>query len=117
MAHHEVDAYLASLDEPVRTTLDQLRTMILEEVPEAEQVLSYGVPAFKVRGKAVAGFAAYKNHLSYLPHSGTALAALGSDLDGWETTKGALKFSAGTPLPKPLVSKLIAARLREVGSG
>ena len=67
----EIDQYLDALEEPKRTTLARLRQTILNIVPEAEQGISYGVPAFKVRGKTIAGFAAFKNHLSYLPHSGS----------------------------------------------
>ena len=71
MSAAEIDEYLRQLDEPKRSTLEQLRTDILEVVPAAEQCLSYSVPGFKVEGKTVAGFAAFKNHLSYLPHSGS----------------------------------------------
>jgi hypothetical protein len=67
----QIDQYLDALEEPERTTLAQLRQMILEILPGAGQGISYGVPAFKVRGKTIAGFAAFKNHLSYLPHSGS----------------------------------------------
>jgi uncharacterized protein YdhG (YjbR/CyaY superfamily) len=65
--------YLDALEEPKRATLARLRQTILEILPEADQGISYGVPAFKVRGKAIAGFAAFQNHLSYLPHSGLGL--------------------------------------------
>ena len=64
MSEHEVDDYLAGLNEAKRTTLAELRRTILEIIPEAEQCIAYGAPAFKVAGKAVAGFAAFKNHLS-----------------------------------------------------
>ena len=57
-------------------------------VPDAEQCISYGAPAFKVQGKTIAGFAAFKNHLSYLPHSGSVLSALGDELDRYEKSKG-----------------------------
>jgi uncharacterized protein YdhG (YjbR/CyaY superfamily) len=67
----EIDQYLDALEEPKRTTLAQLRQTIAGILPEAEQGISYGVPAFKVRGKTIDGFAAFKNHLSYLPHSGS----------------------------------------------
>ena len=67
----EIDQYLDALEEPKRGTLAQLRRRILDVIPEAEQGMSYGLPAFKIRGKTVAGFAAFKNHLSYLPHSGS----------------------------------------------
>ena len=84
-------------------------------MPEAEQCISYGMPAFKVAGKTVAGFAAFKHHLSYLPHSGSVLSTLGDDVTGYETTKGALRFAIDKPLPKGLVQKLVTARMRELG--
>jgi uncharacterized protein YdhG (YjbR/CyaY superfamily) len=115
MGKHEIDEYLASLDEPKRSTLERMRTAILEVVPQAEQGLSYGAPAFKVQGKAVAGFAASKDHLSYLPHSGSVVGELGDELAGYRTSKGSLMFAIDKPLPKRLVRKLIATRMRELG--
>jgi len=115
MGAAEVDEYLAGLDETKRATLEALRATILAVVPDAEQGLSYGVPAFKVQGKAVAGFAAHKAHLSYLPHSGSVVAELGDALAGHETSKGSVKLPVDEPLPRPLVEQLIAARLRELG--
>ncbi|MGB6452853.1 MAG: DUF1801 domain-containing protein [Streptosporangiaceae bacterium] len=113
MSADEVDQYLAALAEPKRTTLARLRTTILDIVPEADQGLSYGVPAFTVRGKTIAGFAAFKNHLSYLPHSGSVFPQLKDDLTGYATSLGALRFGIDEPLPVPLVEKLIAVRLRQ----
>ena len=117
MSAEEIDAYLASLEEPKRTTLSQLRQAILLVVPDAEQGISYGLPAFKVDGKAVAGFAAFKNHLSYLPHSGSVLSKLPGELAGYSTSTGALRFEIDTPLPQTLVEKLIAVRLRQAFPG
>jgi uncharacterized protein YdhG (YjbR/CyaY superfamily) len=117
MSRQDIDAYLAALDEPKRGTLESLRAAILEVVPEADQGLAYRMPAFKLQGKTFAGFAAFKDHLSYLPHSGTVLAELADDVAGYETSKGSLKFAIDRPLPKPLVRKLITARLRELGLG
>ena len=62
-------------------------------MPEAEQVISYGMPAFRVDGKTVAGFAAFKNHLSYLPFSGSVLSQLADELEGYTMTKSALHFA------------------------
>jgi uncharacterized protein YdhG (YjbR/CyaY superfamily) len=115
MSADEVDAYLAGLDEPKRSTLESLRRSILEVVPDAQQGLAYRMPAFKVRGKTVAGFAAFKDHLSYLPHSGTVLTELGDDVARYETTKGSLKFAVDKPLPQRLVKKLVMTRMRELG--
>jgi uncharacterized protein YdhG (YjbR/CyaY superfamily) len=115
VAQSDIDRYLSQLDEPKRTTLETLRASIMEIVPVAEQCISYGVPAFKVRGKTVAGFAAFKNHLTYMPHSGTVLETLSSDTAAYETSKGSLKFAIDKPLPEGLVRKLIDARMREAG--
>jgi uncharacterized protein YdhG (YjbR/CyaY superfamily) len=115
MAAADINTYLADLDEPKRTTLQQLRQDILEVVPNAEECISYGMPAFKVRGKTVAGFAAFKNHLSYLPHSGSVLPALAADIADYDGTKGSLHFTADQPLPNDLVTKLVTARLQQLG--
>ena len=115
MSRRDIDRYLATLDEPKRSTLEALRHSILEIVPEAEQCISYGLPAFKVQGKTVAGFAAFKHHLSYLPHSGSVLPALGDEVARYETTKGSLHFAIDKPIPKRLVKKLIATRMRQLG--
>lgn len=115
MTAREIDDYLAAVDEPKRSTLEELRRSILAAVPDAEQCISYGMPAFKVRGKTVAGFAAFKNHLSYLPHSGSVIEALGDAVAGYESTKGSLHFPVDEPLPRGLVGKLVEARMRELG--
>lgn len=113
MSAQEVDQYLQALEEPKRSTLEALRRAILEIVPEADEVISYHVPAFRVRGKTIAGFAAFKNHLSYLPFSGSVLAQLSDELEGYEMTKSSLHFAVDTPPPKALVERLIAVRLAE----
>jgi uncharacterized protein YdhG (YjbR/CyaY superfamily) len=73
------------------------------------------MPAFKVGGKAVAGYAAFKNHCSYFPHSGMVLPELGDELEGYEWSKGTLKFPVDQPLPRSLVSSLVAVRMRQLG--
>jgi uncharacterized protein YdhG (YjbR/CyaY superfamily) len=113
----EIDQYLESLDEPKRETLAQLRQAILDVLPEAEQGMAYRLPAFKMRGKTIAGFAAFKNHLSYLPHSGSVFPELSDELTGYVTSSGALRFDIGRPLPASLVEKLIAVRLRQAFPG
>jgi len=110
MSAADVDEYLRAIEEPKRSTLEALRRTILEIVPDAEQVISYKVPAFRVDGRIVAGFAAFKDHLSYLPFSGSVLPELASELEGYTMTKSALHFPVDRPLPKTLVKKLIVAR-------
>src|SRR5664279_3486096 len=113
MSAEEIDAYLAGLEEPKRSTLTELRRDILALIPDAEQGMSYAVPAFKVEDKTVAGFAAFKNHLSYLPHSGSVFPELAEELAGYEKSSGALRFPVDQPLPAELVEKLIDVRWRQ----
>ena len=116
MSAEDVDEYIRGIEEPKRSTLEALRGTILEIVPDAEQVISYKVPAFRVDGQIVAGFAAFKDHLSYLPFSGSVLPELAGELEGYTMTKSALHFPVDRPLPKTLVRKLIAARRSKAAS-
>jgi uncharacterized protein YdhG (YjbR/CyaY superfamily) len=109
----EIDDYLGTLDEPKRATLTQLRDTIVAIVPDAEPCISYGMPAFKLRGRTVAGFAAFKSHLSYLPHSGSVIAQLAEETEGYTKTKSSLHFPVDEPLSKELVEKLLDTRTAE----
>lgn len=113
MAKREIDDYLSTLDEPKRSTLGRLRDTIVALVPNAEQGISYGVPAFRLEGKTIAGFAAFKHHLSYLPHSGRVIGRLERETERYTKTKGALHFAVDEPLPEALVKKLLDARMAE----
>ena len=117
MSAEQVDEYLRGLEEPKRSTLEVLRRTILDVVPDADQVISYRVPAFRVGGKTVAGFAAFRDHLSYLPFSGSVLSQLADELAGYTMTRSALHFPVDHPLSKELVERLIAVRLAEAGRG
>ena len=113
MSHHEIDAYLAGVGEPHRSTLQALRQTIHAIVPQAEEVISYGMPGYRLDGRMIVGFAAFKNHLAYLPHSGSVFEELKQELAGYKFTDGSLHFPVDKPLPKPLVRKLINVRLRQ----
>jgi len=113
MSRAEVDAYLAAVEEPKRSTLQELRRAILDVVPGADEGISYGVPAFRVQGTVVAGFAAFKNHLSYLPHSGSVFPVLRDEVAGYTTSSGALRFPVDSPLPRPLVARLVSVRIAQ----
>ena len=117
MKPRDIDEYLDTLDEPKRSTLQKLRLTIRGVIPGAEECISYGMPAFRLDGNVIAGFAAFKNHLAYLPHSGSVIAALSDDLAGYESTEGSLHFPIDRPLSKALVQKLIATRLNQARKG
>ena len=105
-----VDEYLDGAPEPHRSTLRRLRATLREVLPEASEGMSYGVPAFLIEGKPVAGYAYSKNHCSYFPHSGSILPAMAAELTEYKWSMGTLRFPIDQPLPKALVARLIAAR-------
>ena len=115
MSHHEIDAYLAGVGEPHRSTLQALRQTIHAIVPQAEEVISYGMPGFRLKGKMICGFAAFKSHVAYMPHSGSVFAQLPAELEAYTWTPGSLHFAIDKPLPKTLVKKLIAVRRKQAG--
>lgn len=110
-----VDEYLDGAPEPQRNTLNELRRVLRELLPDATEQLSYGVPAFKLRGRAVAGYAYYKNHCSYFPHSGMVLSELEHELSSYDWDKGTLRFPIDEPLPPDLVEKLVRVRISHLG--
>ena len=116
MPENPIDAYLAAVPEPGRTTLLRLRDRLRELLPEAVETMSYNAPAFKLSGKAVAGFSASRGHLTYLPHSGAILQGMPPErLRGYTYGKGSLRFPLDTPLPDELLTALVDARLAELG--
>jgi uncharacterized protein YdhG (YjbR/CyaY superfamily) len=114
MTAQEIDDYLAAVPEPQRSTLGVVRASLERLLPEAEQCISYGVPAFKVAGTGVAGFGAYRDHCTYVPMSGTVTTELADRLTGYQTTKGAVRFAADTPLPDDVIALLVSTRQAEI---
>lgn len=112
MTAADIDAYIAALPEPKRSTLEEMRRRILAIVPNAEQKISYQMPAFAIEGKVVAGFAAFKNHLAFLPHSGRVLGQLDRELEGFVRTLSSLHFPLDEPLSTDLITALIEAKMR-----
>jgi uncharacterized protein YdhG (YjbR/CyaY superfamily) len=108
-----VAAYLAGVNGEKRKALQKLRSTIRKIVPRADEIISYGIPAYRLDGEVIAGFLARAGGCSYVPFSGTTLATLARDLDGYEGTKSSLHFDAARGLPATLVRKLIKARIAE----
>ena len=115
MRSAEIDAYIAAEPEPQRSTLQAVRDMIYQIVPDAQEVISYGVPMFVRRDTKFAGIAAFKKHLVYAPQSNTVLAQCLDVLDGYVVSKASLQFSVEQPLPRLVLERLIAVRLAEIG--
>lgn len=111
MAEHPFRAYLDAQPEPQRTTLETTAARLRSLLPGAAECISYGMPAFKVDGTAIAGLAGFTRHCSYFPHSGATLGRIAEHLAGYDFDEGTLRFPVDTPLPRDLLRKLVAARL------
>jgi uncharacterized protein YdhG (YjbR/CyaY superfamily) len=111
---NSIDAYLATIGPERRAALEKLRQTIRSILPDVEECISYSMPAFRYRGRVVAGFLATSKGCSYFPFSGTTLATLAAVLKAYSQTKSALHFDPKHPLPVTLVRKLLKARIAEV---
>ncbi len=111
-----IDEYLANVNPKSRAVLQELRRTIHAFVPEVVECISYRIPAFRYEGRIVGGFTATSTGCSYYPFSGTTLATLAADIEGYSHTKSALHFGADKPLPPALVKKLLKARMPSRGS-
>jgi uncharacterized protein YdhG (YjbR/CyaY superfamily) len=114
MKPKDIDDYLSRVPPGRRKALQKLRAAIRKILPRAEECISYSIPAFRIEGGVVAGFAATAKGCSYFPFSGTTLGTLGEELAGYGRTKSALHFDPEKGLPAALVRKLIRARTREM---
>ena len=106
-------SYLAPLPEAQRTALLELRRWIVAAVPDAEELLNYGVPAFKLSGRPLVSFGAAKKHCAFYVQSPAVSAAFADRLAGLDTSPGTIRFTPDKPLSRELVEDLIAARIAE----
>lgn len=107
-----VDEYLASIpSDEARGSLNKLRTIVKDEAPEAEEVISYGIPTYKLNGM-LASFAAFKNHCSFFP--GHTVRDFSEELKGFKTAKGTIQFTPDKPIPEHLVREILRARMAEL---
>jgi uncharacterized protein YdhG (YjbR/CyaY superfamily) len=110
-----IDEYVATFPPNVQSLLQQLRQEIKEAAPEAEEVISYQMPAFKLDGILV-WFAAFKNHIGFYPKT-SAIEAFKDELAGYELSKGTIRFPLDRPIPFELVKKIVKFRVKENGAG
>jgi uncharacterized protein YdhG (YjbR/CyaY superfamily) len=107
-----IDDYLAALSDENRAALEKLRRTIRAAAPKAEECISYSLPAFRLNGLMVA-LGATANHCAFYPMSGTTIEAHKRELEGYDVSKGTIRFHPDEPLPAALVRKLVKARIAE----
>jgi len=103
------DSYLAALPEDKRAALERLRRAIRAAVPQAEECISYGVPAFRLKGRFLVAYGAGKNHCAFYP--GAIVESLRDELANYERSKGTIRFPAERPLPAALVKRLVRGQM------
>lgn len=108
-----IDEYLAPLDPAQRKALERLRKTIKAAAPEAEECVSYQLPAFRLDGRMLVAFGAAKSHCALYPMSARTIPAHKEDLTEYDTSKGTIRFQPEKPLPVALVRKLIKSRITE----
>ena len=107
----DIDAYISGYPEAIRNLLQEIRDTIKKAVPQAEEVISYGMPAFRQNGMLV-WFAAFKNHIGFYPIP-SGIEAFKEELSAFKGTKGSVHFTFDKPLPVDLISRIVSFRLSE----
>jgi uncharacterized protein YdhG (YjbR/CyaY superfamily) len=110
----QIATYLAGLPPDARKALKQVRAAIRATAPRAEEVFSYRIPGFRLDGRPLVWYAAFKNHYSMYPIGSAITRSLAKDAEGYETSKGTIRFPLAEKVPVGLVKKLVKARLAQV---
>jgi uncharacterized protein YdhG (YjbR/CyaY superfamily) len=108
-----VEEFLATVPEPQRAALEDLRRVIRQAAPGATELINYGVPMFRLDGRNLVSFAAAKDHCSFYVQSPAVMEAHAAELAGFKTSKGTVTFTPDQPIPPELVTKLVKARIVE----
>jgi uncharacterized protein YdhG (YjbR/CyaY superfamily) len=112
-----VDEYIASQPEAVQGVLKRVRSTIRKAVPGAEEVISYKIPTYKLRGAPVLYFAGWRKHYSLYPATDRVVAAFKDDLAVYEISKGTIRFPLSQPVPVRLIERIARFRAKEVADG
>lgn len=107
-----VDRYISEFPPATREQLENLRAIIMKAAPKGEEVISYGMPAYR-QEKVLVYFAGYKNHIGFYPTS-KPIVIFKNDLKKYKTSKGAIQFPIDGRLPVGLVTKIVKFRIKDV---
>ncbi len=111
--YKSVSEYIASQPGPARAVLKRVRAIIRKAIPGAEEVISYQIPAYKVRGGAVVYFAGWKEHYSLYPATAPVVEAFKKELAPYKVSNGTIRFPLSEPVPVKLIGRIAKLRARE----
>ena len=106
------EAYLFTLSPEIRERMESVRGTVMELAPQAEEVISYNMPAFRLK-EILLWYAAFRKHIGIYPKAAT-IEAFRNELKGYKTSKGAIQFPHNRPLPLDLIRKLVEYRLQKM---
>ena len=112
-----IDEYIAMQPAAAQIVLERVRSAIAKAVPDAEECISYQIPAFKLHGRVLLYFAGWKEHYSVYPASDAMVAAFPDELDSYRVSKGTLKFSLIERVPVNLIARIAKFRAQELAKG
>ena len=112
--YQDVDEYMAQLPDDRRAVMEQLRSTIRSAAPDASEVISYNMPAFRLDGRFLVSYEAFKHHYSLFPWNDSMVEELGEEMKPYAVGKGTIRFPADRPIPLELVARIVAIRNREV---
>ena len=108
-----VDEHIAGLPEERRGPMEEIRRAIREAAPDAEEAISYNMPAFRLDGRFFVSYDAYKAHYSLFPWTDRMVEELGDEIAPYAKGRGTLQFPANQPIPTDLIRRVVEVRLRE----
>ena len=109
-----IDEYLSKLPGPQKSSLERIRKIVKITVPDAEEAISYRMPAYKYKKRPLIYLGAFKNHISIYPASGSILKVMGDKLEKFRTSKGTLRFTEEKPIPEAVIREMLLLRVDEI---
>ncbi len=110
-----IDDFISAYPQEVQAILQKIRATIKKSAPEAEEAMSYGIPTFKLNGKNLVHFSAFKEHIGFYP-TPTGIEKFKKELSAYEGAKGSVKFPLSKPIPYALIGKITQFRVKEVSA-
>jgi uncharacterized protein YdhG (YjbR/CyaY superfamily) len=113
MSTNPIDQFISNYPPEIQTILQKIRALIQKSAPGAEEAMSYGIPTFKLNGKNLVHFSAFKEHIGFYP-TPTGIEKFKKELSVYEGAKGSVKFPLNKPIPYALITKIVQVRVKEV---